>query len=80
VEVRDNGPGVPEGMVDHLFEPFVSTKRRGRGLGLSLVAKIVADHGGVVSCLPGESGGATFRIRLPAARQQVDTLARREVA
>jgi two-component system, NtrC family, nitrogen regulation sensor histidine kinase GlnL len=80
VEVRDNGPGVPEGVVDHLFEPFVSTKRRGRGLGLSLVAKIVADHGGVVSYLPGEAGGATFRVRLPAARQQVDTLARREVA
>ena len=44
IEVRDNGPGVPEDMVDHLFEPSISTKRRGSGLGLSLVAKIVADH------------------------------------
>lgn len=69
VEVRDNGPGVATDMVDHLFEPFVSTKRRGSGLGLSLVAKIVADHRGVVSYQPGEPG-AVFRVRLPAARQQ----------
>ena len=69
VEVRDNGPGVAEDLVDHLFEPFISTKRRGSGLGLSLVAKIVADHRGVVSYLPGEPG-ATFRVRLPAAGRQ----------
>jgi two-component system, NtrC family, nitrogen regulation sensor histidine kinase GlnL len=69
VEVRDNGPGVRSDMVDHLFEPFVSSKRSGSGLGLSLVAKIVADHRGVVSYLPGEPG-ATFRVRLPAARRQ----------
>jgi two-component system nitrogen regulation sensor histidine kinase GlnL len=79
VEVRDNGPGVPEDMIDHLFEPFVSTKRRGSGLGLSLVAKIVADHRGVVSYLPGEPG-AVFRVRLPAARQRHETSPQREVA
>lgn len=79
VEVRDNGQGVPIDMVDHLFEPFISTKRSGSGLGLSLVAKIIADHRGVVSYLPGEPG-ATFRVRLPAARQAVQTLMEREVA
>ena len=67
VEVRDNGPGVPEEMVEHLFEPFVSSKRGGRGLGLPLVAKIVADHRGAVNYLAGDPGGAVFRVRLPAA-------------
>jgi two-component system nitrogen regulation sensor histidine kinase GlnL len=80
VEVRDDGPGVPEDLVEHLFEPFVSTKRRGSGLGLSLVAKIVADHRGVVSYLPGEPAGAVFRVRLPSARQQALPVQRREVA
>ena len=79
VEVRDNGPGVAPDMLDHLFEPFISSKRSGSGLGLSLVAKIVADHRGVVSYLPGEPG-ATFRVRLPAARQQQEPVLQREVA
>jgi two-component system nitrogen regulation sensor histidine kinase GlnL len=79
IEVRDDGPGVPEDLVDHLFEPFVSTKRRGSGLGLSLVAKIVADHRGVVSYLPGEPG-AVFRVRLPAAKPQAAPILQREVA
>lgn len=67
VEIRDNGPGVPEDMVEHLFDPFVSSKPKGTGLGLSLVAKIVADHGGMVSYSPGEPG-AILRVRLPALR------------
>lgn len=79
VEVRDNGPGVPEDLVDHLFEPFVTTKRRGRGLGLSLVAKIVADHQGVVSYVPGEPG-AIFRVHLPAAPRHAGGQRRREEA
>ena len=79
VEVRDNGQGVPFDMVDSLFEPFISTKRSGSGLGLSLVAKIIADHRGVVSYLPGEPG-ATFRVRLPAAQRVAENLPQREVA
>jgi two-component system nitrogen regulation sensor histidine kinase GlnL len=67
VEVQDNGPGVPSDMVDHLFQPFVSTKPKGSGLGLSLVAKIVAEHGGLVSYGDGQPG-AVFKVRLPAAR------------
>ena len=68
VEVRDNGPGVLDDMRDNLFEPFVTTKSKGRGLGLSLVAKIVADHGGIVSYASGDPG-AIFRVRLPAAHR-----------
>ena len=67
VEVEDNGPGVPADMVDHLFQPFVSTKPKGSGLGLSLVAKIVGEHGGLVSYGDGQPG-AVFKVRLPAAR------------
>ena len=68
VEVQDNGPGVSEEMVPHLFEPFVSGKRSGSGLGLSLAAKIVGDHGGVVEFQNQPQGGALFRVRLPAWR------------
>lgn len=67
VQVEDNGPGVAEDMVSHIFEPFVSTKRTGTGLGLSLVAKIVGDHGGAVE-FENQSRGAVFRVRLPAWR------------
>ena len=48
--VRDNGPGVPATMLPHLFDPFVTTKANGTGLGLALVAKIIGDHGGVIEC------------------------------
>ena len=50
IEVEDNGPGVVEDMKPHLFDPFVTTKRKGTGLGLALVAKIIRDHGGVIEC------------------------------
>ncbi len=66
VSVQDNGPGVPEDLQPHLFDPFVTTKPRGSGLGLALVAKIVSDHGGVIEFESG-SRGTTFRIMLPIA-------------
>ncbi len=63
--VRDNGHGVPEDLRPHLFDPFITTKTNGSGLGLALVAKIVGDHGGVVECESGRQG-TTFRILMPA--------------
>jgi len=62
--VKDDGPGVPEDLVPHLFEPFVTTKTNGTGLGLALVAKIVGDHGGVIEIDSG--AGTTVRVLMPA--------------
>jgi two-component system nitrogen regulation sensor histidine kinase GlnL len=63
--VRDNGPGVPEELIPHLFEPFVTTKANGTGLGLALVAKIIRDHGGVIEC-ESQPKKTTFRVLMPA--------------
>ena len=62
--VHDDGHGVPEELRPHIFDPFISSKSQGRGLGLALVAKIVRDHSGVVECIARERG-TTFRILLP---------------
>jgi two-component system nitrogen regulation sensor histidine kinase GlnL len=64
VTVADNGPGVPESLVRDIFDPFVSSKVNGSGLGLSLVSKFVADHGGVVEC-DSRPGRTRFHVRLP---------------
>ncbi len=69
VEVEDTGPGVPEHLREHLFEPFVSGRPGGRGLGLALVATITARHGGIVALADG-TRGALFRVRLPAFREE----------
>jgi len=65
--VRDNGPGVPEEILSHIFDPFVTTKTSGTGLGLALVAKIINDHGGVIEC-ESKPGRTCFRILMPMYR------------
>jgi two-component system nitrogen regulation sensor histidine kinase GlnL len=64
IEFIDNGKGIPNNIIDDVFEPFVSSKSNGTGLGLSLVSKIVTNHGGLVEHQALEQGTA-FILRLP---------------
>jgi two-component system nitrogen regulation sensor histidine kinase GlnL len=67
--VTDNGPGVSADILPILFDPFITTKTNGSGLGLALVAKLVGEHGGVIEC-DSSGRGTTFRILMPAWRLQ----------
>jgi len=62
--VKDNGAGVPADLMPHLFDPFVTTKPTGTGLGLALVAKIVGDHGGIIEC-ESQPRHTVFRVLMP---------------
>ena len=64
IQIEDNGPGIPDHLKAHLFDPFVTTKPHGTGLGLALVAKIINDHGGIIEC-DSEPNKAVFRVLLP---------------
>jgi two-component system nitrogen regulation sensor histidine kinase GlnL len=71
VTITDNGPGIPENLVRDIFDPFVSSKVNGSGLGLSLVSKFISDHGGVVEC-DSRPGRTRFRVRLPVWRGELE--------
>lgn len=62
--IEDNGPGIPDDIRQYLFDPFMTTKSNGTGLGLALVAKLVADHGGVID-VDSEPGKTIFSVSLP---------------
>ena len=66
--VEDNGPGVPDDIRQNIFDPFVTTKPSGSGLGLALVAKIIGDHGGVIEC-ESQPGHTIFRVLMPMWRE-----------
>ncbi|EJJ26837.1 two-component system sensor histidine kinase NtrB [Rhizobium sp. CF142] len=65
--VIDNGPGVPTDLLPHLFDPFITTKPNGSGLGLALVAKIIGDHGGIIEC-DTQNNRTIFRVLMPASK------------
>lgn len=81
VMIQDNGPGIPEDIQPHLFDPFVSTKAGGSGLGLALVAKIIDDHGGVIE-FESQPRRTLFRLMLPMAPREAgpDEEARKDEA
>jgi len=68
--VTDTGPGIPDELQAHIFEPFVTSRINGNGLGLALVAKVIGQHGGIVEC-DSQKKGTTFRIMLPAWKEDV---------
>lgn len=65
IHVDDDGPGVPEAMRTSIFDPYFTTKSDGAGLGLSIVKKIVVEHGGTIDVTKSPLGGARFRVRIP---------------
>lgn len=65
MQVSDSGPGVPQEIRDKILDPYFTTKHEGTGIGLSLCLRIITDHGGSLTVLDSEFGGAEFRIEIP---------------
>jgi len=68
--LTDNGPGFPNELLPRIFEPYVTTKARGTGLGLPIVKKIVDEHHGTIEISNAPDGGAKIDIRLPLAKEE----------
>jgi signal transduction histidine kinase len=65
IRITDNGPGVPHEIRDKIFDPFFTDKDEGSGLGLSIAARIIEEHGGRLDLVPTDGEGASFIITLP---------------
>ena len=70
VDVSDTGPGVPEHIIPRIFEPFVTGKPDGTGLGLALCQRLVEEMGGDIALL-NDTGRTTFRLSLPLSSHMV---------
>jgi len=75
IKIEDNGPGIPSDMLENLFEPYVTNKPKGSGLGLAVVKRIVEEHNGLLYAENRTEGGARIVIRLPALRIDMTPLA-----
>jgi signal transduction histidine kinase len=73
ITVADDGPGIAAELADQIFDPYVSTKDSGLGLGLAICRRIVAAHGGQITAANGPGGGAVFTVRLPGNHAEVDS-------
>ena len=67
ISIVDTGPGIAPEIADRLFQPFVTTKAHGMGVGLSICRSIIEEHGGKLAVEPNPTGGTTFRFSLPVA-------------
>ena len=74
IVIRDTGPGLPEVVLDRIFEPFLSTKETGTGLGLSICRRIVEVHNGIIGAANHPDGGAMFSIYLPVPESSVSKM------
>ncbi len=70
ISVSDTGRGIPPDQINHIFEPFYTTKKKGTGLGLMIVQRIVRQHGGHIELESNVGQGTTFRIRLPSQERK----------
>lgn len=69
VRVADTGPGISDDVAERLFQPFVTTKAGGMGVGLSISQRIIGSHGGEISVSRNDTGGATFIFSLPTVKE-----------
>ena len=70
IELQDAGGGIPSQLMDKIFQPFVTTKGKGTGLGLAVSKRIIEEHGGAIRAMNNAIGGATFRIGLPVKSER----------